>query len=101
MGQALKASGEDGRILIHSVVKGKKLCIWIENTGEVIDLSDSERWFNPLESTTIATVDPVLGQGMGMGLPITRHLIEQRRGVIGFVTPTEGFSTCIELKLPK
>lgn len=101
LSNALKACGENGEVFVHSGVEGKKLCVWIENTGDSIDLTDSERWFEPLESTTIATIDPVLGQGMGMGLPITRHLVELRRGVVHFVTPTDGYSTCIEIRFPK
>ena len=38
--------------------------------GLAVDLDEAERWFKPFESTTVQT-DPVLGQGMGMGLIAT------------------------------
>ena len=54
---------------------------------------DAERWFRPFESTTLET-DPVLGQGMGMGLPITRNMLEEYGASIDFVSPSRGFGDC-------
>jgi len=46
-------------------------------------------------------VDPILGQGMGLGLPITRNMLEQYGAEIRFVGPSRGFSTAIEILFPK
>jgi signal transduction histidine kinase len=72
----------------------------VENTGTAVDLEDAERWFRPFESTTLET-DPVLGQGMGMGLPITRNMLEEYGASIQFVSPSRGFATAIEIVLPR
>jgi signal transduction histidine kinase len=73
--------------------------IRIENTGARVDLPDSDRWFRAFETTT-AEVDPVLGQGLGLGLPLTRRIIEEYDGAIHFATPSSDMATAIEIVLP-
>ncbi|WP_416053700.1 ATP-binding protein, partial [Escherichia coli] len=60
--------------------------IQVSNTGTSVDLDNSERWFRPFESTT-SEVDAVLGQGLGLGLPLTRRIVEEYGGTIQFVSP--------------
>jgi C4-dicarboxylate-specific signal transduction histidine kinase len=45
-------------------------------------------------------MDPVLGQGMGLGLPITRSMLQDYRGEIEFVAPDPGWATQVEVRLP-
>ncbi len=68
----------------------------IQNTGKRVKLEDSEKWFLPFKSTTVEA-DPVLGQGMGMGLPIVRNILEEYGAEIHFVRPTNDFATAIEI----
>lgn len=97
---SIKAVARNGKIRASSKVKeGDHIIIRIENTGAEIDLSDAERWFLPFESTT-SKVDAVLGQGMGLGLTITRNILEQYGAEIKFVRPNPGFSTALEMKFP-
>jgi len=70
----------------------------VENTGDAVNLSDADRLFNPFVSTT-EEADPVLGQGMGLGLPITRALVEQAGGTVRFVRPHSNYKTAIEVRL--
>jgi signal transduction histidine kinase len=98
---AVKAAGYGGRIWAHGEKQEDgKVRILIENTGVSVDLSSSERWFRPFESTT-TSVDPVLGQGMGLGLPITRNMVDEYGGEIRFVSPANGFSTAVEIIFPR
>jgi signal transduction histidine kinase len=96
---AVKAAGTEGTILARGTQTDGRVRLVIENTGVAVDLKTSERWFRPFESTT-ATVDPVLGQGMGLGLPITRNILEDYGGEIRFVAPSGGYATAIEIVLP-
>jgi signal transduction histidine kinase len=97
---AVKAAGEAGRIRATARQDGEgQVILKIENTGPAVDLADAERWFRPFESTTVE-VDPVLGQGMGMGLPITRNMLEEYGASIRFVSPSRGFSTALEIAFP-
>jgi signal transduction histidine kinase len=71
----------------------------VENTGVAVKLRDRERFFQPFESTT-AKIDTVLGQGMGLGLTITRTMLEEYGATIRFVEPMSGFATAIEIVFP-
>jgi signal transduction histidine kinase len=74
--------------------------VQIENTGVGVDPSKGEKWFRPFESTTVKT-DPVLGQGMGMGLPITRNMLEEYGASVAFVKSSRGCSTAVAITFPK
>lgn len=68
----------------------------LENTGARVSLKDSEKWFLPFKSTTVES-DPTLGQGMGMGLPIVRNILEEYGATVSFVKPSGEFTTAIEI----
>jgi len=91
---AVKAAGSNGKIL--AATRGKGSVLRLENTGAGVDLADSDRWFRPFETTT-TDVDPLLGQGMGFGLPITRGILDEYGARIRFVKPRKGYSTAIEV----
>jgi signal transduction histidine kinase len=97
---AIKAAGVNGRIKIKSLDDEDALCVRIENTGEAVELSSSEKWFRPFESNT-SDPDPVLGRGMGMGLPITRNMVESYGGEITFVKPSPTYKTAVLFTLPR
>jgi signal transduction histidine kinase len=98
---AVKAAGEHGRVLVRAGTPGRdgSLTLKIENTGEPVELEGSERWFRPFETTT-TEVDPLLGQGMGFGLPITRGILEEYGADIEFVPPNKGYATAIRVRFP-
>ncbi len=95
---AIKAAGTDGRVRGFAQPGGNgRVVLRVENTGRRVDLSDAERWFRPFESTT-AEPDPILGQGMGMGLPITRDMLEEYGAEIRFVEPSSAdYTTALEI----
>jgi signal transduction histidine kinase len=95
---AVKAAGNGGRIWAHAVPRDDGTLLRVENTGIKVDLREAERWFLPFESTTV-TADPILGQGMGMGLPLTRQMLEQYGSSIRFAEPSRGFKTAVEVFL--
>lgn len=97
---AIKAAGEGGRVRVWAKRKDDGLRIRISNTGRAVDLHDAERLFRPFVSTTVDSVDPILGQGMGLGLPITRSIVEDYKGSVAFVRPQKGYVTTIAVSLP-
>lgn len=105
---AIKAAGTDGRVAVSASGGGPRpaaresrgIRILVNNTGIAVRPTDSERWFTPYESTS-TSVDPALGQGMGLGLPITRDLLAEYGGSIRFVAPSEGFATSVEVVIPE
>lgn len=100
LSNAIKFSGPSGIISISAELLPLVLRLRIENTGERVDLSDSNRWFAPFQSTT-SEVDESLGQGMGLGLTITRSLLDEYGGRIRFTQPSGAFSTAVEVELPR
>lgn len=101
LSNAVKAAGIDGRIeaVAERDVDGGTAVI-IQNTGVAVDLEKAEVWFRPFESTT-AAVDPVLGQGMGLGLPITRRMLDDYGAEIRFIRPLDkSFATAIQITFP-
>lgn len=99
LSNAVKAAGVGGRVVGTGKTGPSATEVRLENTGVAIDPITSEKWFRPFESTTTKT-DPVLGQGMGMGLPITRNLLEEYGASIAFVRPSRGFATAVEITFP-
>lgn len=97
LSNAVKAAGANGCIWATAVMtNGGELRVRMENTGDAVDPSEGERWFQPFESTTVQ-LDPVLGQGMGLGLGITRDLLAEVGATIAFVQPREGAATALEI----
>ena len=96
---AVKAAGEDGHIFASASSGDDQVRIRIQNTGTAVQLNEAERWFKPFQSTT-SEVNPVLGQGMGLGLTITRNLLENYGAVVKFIQPDSPFATAIEIALP-
>lgn len=98
---AMKAAGPSGRILVVAKpLASGKVRITMSNTGEAVDLDTSEDLFRPFVSTT-TTVDPVLGLGMGLGLPITRAMLREYGAEIEFVPPTGAYSSAVRISFPK
>lgn len=95
---AVKAAGRNGKIAFSASENDDgEVILRVENTGVAVDLEEAERWFRPFETTTAKT-DPVLGQGMGMGLPITRNILEEYGATVRFVKPSRGFATAVEVR---
>ena len=98
---AIKAAGKGGKIRASGkAIESGGAIVRVENTGIRVDVEEGERWFRAFESTT-ANVDSVLGQGMGLGLTITRNMLEQYGATIAFVKPQSPYSSAIEIHFPK
>ena len=96
---AIKAAGENGHIRVSGLRESDQVRICIQNSGTAVILDEAEQWFRPFQSTT-SEVDPVLGQGMGLGLTITRNLLENYGASVRFILPDDPFATAVEVTLP-
>ena len=94
---AIKACERNGRVQVTGGVGDDgRASVIIQNTGTRVNLADAEKWFLPFKSTTVEA-DPLLGQGMGMGLPIVRNVLEEYGAEVGFVKPSKGFTTAVAI----
>lgn len=100
LSNAAKFAGVGGTILIESWLD-EEMALWVrvQNTGVPVAPVDRERFFEAYESQTV-DVDVVLGQGMGLGLPIVRSLLGDYGGIARFVDPDDGYATAVEVVLP-
>ncbi len=89
----------DRVVLVSTIAGSDSVTMRVSNTGTAVDVVDSERWFRPFESTT-SSVDAVLGQGLGLGLPLTRRIVEEYGGIVAFTEPESGMATTIDVSLP-
>jgi len=99
MSNAIRAAGHSGRVHARGAHHPEGVRIAVENTGRRVALRSAERWFQPFESTS-EDLDPTLGQGMGLGLPITRTMVEEYGGQVRFIKPSAGYATALEITLP-
>jgi signal transduction histidine kinase len=99
LSNAIKFSGNKGRIHVSAQIGDGELIVRFENTGEPVDLRSAKRWFEPFRSSTLE-IDEALGQGMGLGLTVTRSLLDEYGATIEFVAPSEGYATALEFRLP-
>jgi signal transduction histidine kinase len=100
LSNALKNAAQAGNIWIDGVDLENAIEVVVSNDGVGVDLAEAERWFLPFESTT-TEVDEVLGQGLGLGLPIVRALTDDYRGDVRFISPVHGEGTSVRVRLPR
>jgi signal transduction histidine kinase len=82
---------------------------WNENGSHILEVSDNgvgvppqlrKRIWDPLYTTTSDTGNP-LGSGMGLGLSLVKHVVEDSGGKIELVDePPPGFNTCFRVAFP-
>ncbi|MFH1672375.1 MAG: hybrid sensor histidine kinase/response regulator [Pseudomonadota bacterium] len=91
---AIHATGSGGKITIVLEGNGDEVSLTVSDTGEGIPKENLERIFEPF----FTTKSP--GEGTGLGLFVTRGIIEKIGGTIDVESrPGHGSSFCI--KLPK
>lgn len=99
LSNAVKFTERSGRIRLQAREHDDFLEVKMANTGTAVDLPKSNRLFEAFRSTT-ESPDAILGQGMGLGLTITRAFVDEYGGEIRFCTPPKGFATAITFNIP-
>lgn len=97
LSNALKAIDRGGKIRVTGTKRDRDSTIRLDNTGTAVDVANSEQWFRPF-ATSSTDSSPDLGNGMGLGLTITRRMLEQYGSSIQFVKPRPPYSTCVEIE---
>jgi len=97
LSNAVKYNRDNGRTTLDSeIIDNQRLRIHVKDTGQGLTEEEISTLFIPFER--LNTVNNI--EGTGIGLVITKHLIEAMGGVIGVKsTPGEGCSFWIEIAL--
>ena len=92
--------GSDGRQVVFEAENTENTHKFrVLDNGSGLTEEEKERMFDPLYSTT--DVEGPTGPGMGLGMYIVDQVLETVGGEIEIVEPREGFSTAIEVRLPR
>ena len=97
LSNAVKYNCKQGRVTIESeIIDKQRLRISVTDTGQGLSEESINRLFVPFER--LDAVDNV--EGTGIGLVITKHLVELMDGVMGVdSTPGEGSTFWVEMKI--
>jgi signal transduction histidine kinase len=96
LSNVIKAAGHNGRIRASAVMSTAALIFRLENTGKRVHPEHGEKWFRAF-ATTSRDSDASLGKGMGLGLTITRRMLDEYGWQVQFSKPRRNFSTCVEV----
>jgi signal transduction histidine kinase len=96
----LNATNGRGQVQVRGRSEAGQLVIIVENSGVAVEPANGDRWFGAFETTT-SEVDALLGQGLGLGLTLTRRIIEEYGGRIRFIEPQLGMSTALQVSIPE
>jgi two-component system NtrC family sensor kinase len=88
---SLEAMPQGGQLTVSAAVRNRHLVLTVQDTGQGITPEHLKSLFTPFFSTKEG--------GSGLGLTISRGLIEQHRGEIEFASEVDRGTTCI-IRLP-
>jgi signal transduction histidine kinase len=97
LSNAVKFTGQGGRVWVESVVQHGFLQVTVGDTGIGIPKHEHAAVFEKFYQA--ATLPGSLHQGTGLGLPITKHLVELHGGAI-WVESEPGQGSRFTLTLP-
>ncbi len=116
LSNALKAviagGAKKGLIELYAYRSRGKVCLDITDNGIGLNADERKSAFTPLVSdpsarlydaleVRLASEDrQLLGQGSGLGLSIMQGILENRKGSVAFVDPSNGWATCLHIELP-
>lgn len=103
--KAIKRKGCQGKILIQIGIEDNNTFLLFNDNGDGINESDKESVFDAFFTTSrpVSYDSPSNEQliGTGLGLKIIKDIVVGNKGTINIVTPSNGYSTCFKITIPK
>jgi signal transduction histidine kinase len=96
---AMQAIRQGGNVRIAARADGGSAVVRVEDDGPGMDAATLARAFEPFFTTRRGDV-PGEDPGTGLGLPLSRRIVEQEGGGSIRISSTVGTGTAVELRLP-
>jgi signal transduction histidine kinase len=101
----VRAGCSKGSIKVHVTSTSDDHIVRFEDNGDGIPKANWGRVFNPLFTTELSqgayASESQQMRGMGLGLTITQDIVIGIDGDISVVEPSVGYSTCVEVIIPR
>ncbi|WP_323905776.1 sensor histidine kinase [Aeromonas caviae] len=101
----VRTGNAKGCLFVHVTTIDDQHIIRFEDNGDGIPKANWGKVFNALFTTDTSanaySSDVQQMRGMGLGLTITHDIISGVGGEVAVVEPSDGFSTCIQVIIPK
>jgi len=94
LSNAIKYNRQGGSIILNNDTNAEHICISITDSGIGVNKDDIEKLFEPFER--LEATDSI--EGTGIGLVITKHLVESMDGAIT-IESTPGVGTTVSITL--
>ncbi|ARJ67824.1 hypothetical protein WV31_20320 [Magnetospirillum sp. ME-1] len=98
LGNALKFTGAGGSVALTAAIEQSGVTIWVRDTGIGISAADLERVLMPFEQGGQRVLRRER-EGVGLGLPISKSLMELHGGTLG-IDSVEGKGTTASIHFP-
>lgn len=100
IGNSLKFTPRDGSVTVSCVVKDAEIFISVKDTGMGIKQEDMEKLFKKFNMLGGSYLTKQAGQGSGLGLYLSKSLIELHKGRIWVKSEGEGKGSTFSFTLP-
>jgi GAF domain-containing protein/ActR/RegA family two-component response regulator len=98
LSNSVKFTEACGRVTVHTAAEGTCVEMRVADTGIGVAPEDLPRLFRKFEQLHSGLAKP--HQGTGLGLALTKHLVELHGGTIGVASPGRGRGTTFTVRLP-
>ena len=103
--KAIKRANVKGRVLVEVGIIDADVVIRFNDNGDGIPEENKNRIFNAFFSTSVpASFDAPNDEqlvGTGLGLKIVKDIVDSYKGDICVIEPKDGYSTCIQIRIPQ
>lgn len=100
IGNSLKFTPKDGSITVSYYLKDSMVFVSIKDTGIGIKPEDMEKLFKKFNMVGGSSLTKQAGQGSGLGLYLSKNLVELHKGKIWVESEGEGKGTVFTFTLP-